>query len=86
MELGWQLTITWNAGDFACRILSMTKTLGLYLEAFVVLMMSADRCYVVLFPLRISGRGRRIKMLLLMAWTAATVFSIPQVGDLDGPG
>ncbi|OQV19849.1 putative Gonadotropin-releasing hormone receptor [Hypsibius exemplaris] len=78
MELGWRLTVTWTAGDFFCRFLSFTKTLGLYLEAFVVLAMSIDRCYVVLWPLRITGQLQRMRIFLIVAWLAAIVFSIPQ--------
>lgn len=79
MELGWRLTVVWIAGDFACRVLSVTKTLGLYLEAFVVVVMSMDRCYVVLWPMRISGQIKRTRVWLACAWTAASLFSFPQV-------
>lgn len=85
MELGWRLTVTWTAGDAGCRIFSMTKTVGLYLESFVVLAMSIERCYVVLWPLRSGGQARRTRMVLAAAWTAAMLFSAPQVNYSHTP-
>ncbi|XP_055357984.1 adipokinetic hormone/corazonin-related peptide receptor variant I-like [Paramacrobiotus metropolitanus] len=79
LELGWRLTVVWIAGDVTCRMLKFMDTLGLYLEAFIVVTMSVDRCYVVLWPLRIRDQAKRTKMLVIGAWIAAVLFSFPQV-------
>ncbi|XP_055355566.1 adipokinetic hormone/corazonin-related peptide receptor variant I-like [Paramacrobiotus metropolitanus] len=78
LELGWRLTIRWTAGDLGCRFFSTTKTIGLYSEAFVVLAMSLDRCYVVMFPLRRTAPAKRRRILLSVSWAAAVIFSLPQ--------
>ncbi|OWA52465.1 putative Gonadotropin-releasing hormone receptor [Hypsibius exemplaris] len=78
LELGWRLTVSWDAGDSMCRVLSMTKTLGLYAESYIVVAMAADHYYTVLWPLNTRSQSHRGKLLLAMAWTSAALFSVPQ--------
>jgi 7 transmembrane receptor (rhodopsin family) len=78
-ELGWRLTTSWMAGDTVCRVLSLTKTLGLYAQSYVVVAMTVDHYYTVMWPKHTKSQSQRAKNLLAMAWAAASVFSIPQV-------
>ena len=43
LEIGWNVTVTWQAGDSTCRIMSFFRTFGLYLSSFVIVSISLDR-------------------------------------------
>lgn len=43
LEIGWNTTVTWQAGDSTCRIMSFFRTFGLYLSSFVIVSISLDR-------------------------------------------
>ncbi|XP_055339328.1 adipokinetic hormone/corazonin-related peptide receptor variant I-like [Paramacrobiotus metropolitanus] len=78
LELGWRMAIRWRAGEVACRILNLTKTMGLYAESYVVLAMCVDHYYSVRRPIPSKERYERAKTLVALGWMAAFVFSVPQ--------
>jgi hypothetical protein len=43
LEIGWNVTVTWQAGDAACRIMAFFRTFGIYLSSFVIVSISLDR-------------------------------------------
>lgn len=43
LEIGWAMTVSWQAGDLMCRIMSFLRTFGLYLSSFVLVCISVDR-------------------------------------------
>jgi gonadotropin-releasing hormone receptor len=43
LEIGWNITVTWQASDSACRIMAFFRTFGLYLSSFVIVSISLDR-------------------------------------------
>lgn len=43
LEIVWASTVTWNAGDLMCRLMSFWRTFGLYLSSFVLVCISIDR-------------------------------------------
>lgn len=75
----WNITVQWLAGDLACRVLMFLKLQAMYSCAFVTVVISLDRQSAILNPLAISMAGRRNRIMLTVAWTMSTVFSIPQV-------
>lgn len=79
-EIIWRLTNIWYGGDVLCRVLQMLKALGLYLSSFVLVCISIDRYFAVAHPLDVLKVGRRNKILLLIVWIMAIIFSLPQVG------
>nr|XP_023017132.1 gonadotropin-releasing hormone II receptor [Leptinotarsa decemlineata] len=77
MEIGWAWTVQWKAGDAMCRIMMFFRTFGLYLSSFVLICISVDRFHAVLKPLSMGvWRG---KLMILIAWIAACLCSIPQM-------
>jgi len=42
-EIGWAITVTWEAGDAMCRIMAFFRMFGLYLSSFVIICISVDR-------------------------------------------
>jgi gonadotropin-releasing hormone receptor len=48
LEIGWNATVSWKAGDAVCRIMSFFRAFGLYLSSFVIVCISLDRCHSTL--------------------------------------
>lgn len=75
----WNITVQWVAGDLACRSLMFLKLQAMYSCAFVTMVISLDRQFVILNPLAVITARRRNKAMLTAAWTMSAVLSIPQV-------
>ncbi|XP_032681188.1 gonadotropin-releasing hormone II receptor-like [Odontomachus brunneus] len=79
LEIGWSITVSWEAGDAMCRIMSFFRIFGLYLSSFVIVCISIDRYYAVMRPLQILGVHRREKITLILAWVGSILCSFPQI-------
>ncbi|XP_018552887.2 putative gonadotropin-releasing hormone II receptor [Lates calcarifer] len=79
MDAVWNITVQWLAGDLACRFLMFLKLQAMYSCAFVTVVISLDRQSAILNPLAISMARKRNRVMLMVAWTMSTLFSIPQM-------
>lgn len=79
LETAWHITVSWYAGDFACRLLMFCRAFGFYLSSFVLVTISLDRYFSIVHPLSIHDADKRGKLLLIFAWLLSTAASIPQV-------
>lgn len=77
----WNITVQWQAGDMACRLLMFLKLVAMYSCAFVTVVISLDRQSAILNPLGISEAKRKSKIMLTVAWTMSVILSLPQVGE-----
>uniref|UniRef100_A0A665V4N1 Type II GnRH receptor n=1 Tax=Echeneis naucrates TaxID=173247 RepID=A0A665V4N1_ECHNA len=75
----WNITVQWLAGDLACRFLMFLKLQAMYSCAFVTVVISLDRQSAILNPLAISMARKRNRVMLMVAWTMSTLFSVPQI-------
>ncbi|XP_063708546.1 adipokinetic hormone/corazonin-related peptide receptor variant I-like [Culicoides brevitarsis] len=78
LEVGWRITVEWQAGNFACKAFSFARAFCLYLSSNVLVCVSLDRCFAVIYPLRVSAARRRGKLMLTCAWLIALVYAFPQ--------
>lgn len=51
----------------------------LYLSSNVLVCVSLDRCFAVIYPLRVSAARKRGKTMLAGAWIIALINALPQV-------
>ena len=79
LEIGWNVTSDWRAGDIGCRILMFFRVFGLYLSSFVLVVISLDRYYAILHPLSLNDADKRGQIMLTFAWLFSIIASIPQV-------
>lgn len=79
MEIGWHITVSWKAGDAACRLLMFFRAFGFYLSSFILVTISLDRYFAILHPLSLNDADKRGKIMLGLSWSFSTVASIPQV-------
>uniref|UniRef100_A0A673CKF7 Gonadotropin releasing hormone receptor 4 n=1 Tax=Sphaeramia orbicularis TaxID=375764 RepID=A0A673CKF7_9TELE len=64
----WNITVQWQAGDFACRLLMFMKLVAMYSCAFVTVVISLDRQSAILNPLGISEMQCDVIHYLLMGF------------------
>lgn len=79
LEVGWRATTQWLAGNAACKVLLFLRAFGLYLSSMVLVCVSLDRYFAILYPLRVNDARRRGKLMLTAAWLVSIVCSLPQV-------
>ncbi|XP_072938352.1 adipokinetic hormone/corazonin-related peptide receptor variant I-like [Epargyreus clarus] len=78
LEIGWKYTNAWLAGNLPCKVLLVMRAFGLYLSSNVLVCISVDRFFAVLYPLRLPVARRRSKQMLWCAWVVALGCSLPQ--------
>ena len=79
IEIAWNVTVEWLAGDFACRFFSFFRSFGFYLSSYILIAISIDRYFAITQPLRFAAFESRSKAMLLAAWATAVISTIPQV-------
>lgn len=79
LYIGWRITVAWHAGNIACKVCLFLRAFCLYLSSNVLVCISLDRCFAVVYPLRVSEARRRGKIMLTVAWIIAFFYAIPQV-------
>ena len=79
LEIGWNLAVSWNAGDAACRVFMFLRAFGFYLSSFILVTISLDRYFAITHPLSLNDADRRGKLMLVLAWLFSIAASIPQV-------
>ena len=82
LEIGWNLTVSWRAGDIACRALMFFRAFGFYLSSFILIVISLDRVFTVTHPVKPQDAEHRGKVMLILSWIMSTVASLPQVSRL----
>ncbi|XP_032514540.1 adipokinetic hormone/corazonin-related peptide receptor variant I-like [Danaus plexippus] len=78
LEIGWKYTNAWLVGNLLCKILLVMRAFGLYLSSNVLVCISIDRFFAVLYPLKLSVARKRSRQMLYAAWTVALCCSLPQ--------
>jgi len=79
IEVFWRITVQWYGGDALCRISQFFRAFGLYLSSMVIICISLDRFFAIVFPLKVIGGMKRVRNMLWIAWCSAILFATPQV-------
>lgn len=77
-EVIWRLTIAWKGGDLLCKLSQFVRAFGMYLSSNVVICISIDRYFAIVYPLKLAGAVKRVKWMLVGAWIVSAVFAGPQ--------
>ncbi|XP_050401059.1 adipokinetic hormone/corazonin-related peptide receptor variant I [Patella vulgata] len=78
LETVWHVTVAWQAGDLACRVMMFFRAFGFYLSSFILVTISLDRYFAIMHPLSLNDADRRGKIMLALAWLFSIIASIPQ--------
>ncbi|XP_034291325.2 gonadotropin-releasing hormone II receptor-like [Pantherophis guttatus] len=79
LDAAWNITLQWQAGDVACRLLMFLKLLAMYASAFVTTLISLDCQAAILQPLATARAWRKNQILLYAAWLMSASLSTPQL-------
>ena len=78
-EIGWAATVYWAAGDVACRFYKFGSIFGLFLSSNILICISLDRFYAIVWPLSAGKAARNMKICLWAAWIFSFLSAAPQV-------
>ena len=82
-EAIWNSTVQWFAGDVMCKFVKFAQVFALNLSTCVTVVISLDRCCVILDPMSRNKAPRRVRTMIILSWIACAVFSIPQVKNIS---
>ncbi|KAJ9581000.1 hypothetical protein L9F63_023822, partial [Diploptera punctata] len=75
LEVGWRVTTQWLAGNLACKLFLFLRAFGLYLSSNILVCISLDRYFAIIYPLKVSDARRRGKLMLSFAWFTSLLCS-----------
>lgn len=77
-DIIWRITVTWEAGNLACKFIKFMQCLTTYASTYVLVALSIDRYDAITHPMNFSGSWKRAKILVISAWSMSALFSAPQ--------
>lgn len=77
-DIIWRITVTWEAGNLACKLIKFIQCLTTYASTYVLVALSIDRYDAITHPMNFSGSWKRAKILVISAWVLSALFSVPQ--------
>ena len=78
-EIVHNLTIAWLGGDLLCRLCKFFDVFGVALSAGILVCLSLDRFYSILFPLYVINAKRSVQRMVTTAWLISAFSSLPQI-------
>ncbi|XP_053210923.1 adipokinetic hormone/corazonin-related peptide receptor variant I-like [Panonychus citri] len=78
IEIMWQITYTWEAGDLTCRLIQVIRLFGLYLSSNIVVCISIDRLHAFTRTPNKTGYYKYSKKILISAYIISLLLSTPQ--------
>jgi neuropeptide S receptor len=79
VDIIWRITVTWEAGNLACKFIKFLQCLTTYASTYVLVALSIDRYDAITHPMNFSGSWKRAKILVVSAWAMSALFSAPQI-------
>ncbi|CAD5206468.1 unnamed protein product [Bursaphelenchus okinawaensis] len=78
-EIIHNITVIWWGGDLLCRLCKFFDVFGVSLSANILMCLSLDRFYSILFPLYAINAKRSVLRMIGLAWLVALLSSVPQI-------
>lgn len=82
-EAIWALTVQWVAGVAMCKMLRFIQGTGLLVSTYITVVISLDRCCVIIDPISRNKAPQRVRIMIIMSWFLSALFSIPQVSSVS---
>ncbi|XP_067885145.1 gonadotropin-releasing hormone receptor-like [Heterodontus francisci] len=80
MDGAWNITVQWYGGEFLCKVLNFLKLFSMYCPAFLVVMISVDRCLTITKPLKSLTKGLHTgKCMIGAVWLFSLLLALPQL-------
>ncbi|XP_055715848.1 cardioacceleratory peptide receptor [Phlebotomus papatasi] len=78
-DIIWRTTISWNAGNIACKAIKFLQASVTYASTYVLVALSIDRYDAITHPMNFSGSWKRARRLVAAAWGLSAFFSLPML-------
>ncbi|XP_060072218.1 gonadotropin-releasing hormone receptor-like [Ylistrum balloti] len=78
-EAFWTITMQFLAGNAMCKILRYIQAFGLLLSTYITVVISLDRCCVILDPISRNKAPQRVRFMIGVSWLLSALFSVPQL-------
>jgi hypothetical protein len=78
-EAVWTATVSWNAGNCACKLIKFLQNFSLNLSTYVLVVIGIDRYKAVQHPMQKRSRTNMCFWGVISAWILAAFVSSPQV-------
>lgn len=65
-----------------CKACQFLRAFGLYASSMVVICISLDRYFAIIYPLKLARAAERAKITLAIAWGCALICAAPQVCEI----
>ncbi|XP_069136934.1 gonadotropin-releasing hormone receptor-like isoform X3 [Argopecten irradians] len=78
-EAFWTVTIQFLAGNAMCKILRYIQVFGFLLSTYITVVISLDRCCVILDPISRNKAPQRVRFMIGVSWLLSALFSVPQL-------
>ncbi|XP_026835736.1 cardioacceleratory peptide receptor [Drosophila erecta] len=76
-DIIWRITISWRAGNLACKAIRFSQVCVTYSSTYVLVAMSIDRYDAITHPMNFSKSWKRARHLVAGAWLISALFSLP---------
>ncbi|XP_030374356.1 cardioacceleratory peptide receptor [Scaptodrosophila lebanonensis] len=76
-DIIWRITISWRAGNLACKVIRFSQVCVTYSSTYVLVAMSIDRYDAITHPMNFSKSWKRARHLVAGAWLTSALFSLP---------
>ncbi|ALC46754.1 CcapR [Drosophila busckii] len=76
-DIIWRITISWRAGNLACKVIRFSQVCVTYSSTYVLVAMSIDRYDAITHPMNFSKSWKRARHLVAGAWVLSALFSLP---------
>ncbi|XP_040288972.1 neuropeptide S receptor [Bufo bufo] len=76
-DIIWRFTGNFLAPDIVCKVIRYLQVVLLYASTYVLISLSIDRYHAIVHPMKFLQGERQAKILIVVAWTLAFLFSIP---------
>ncbi|XP_037949494.1 cardioacceleratory peptide receptor [Teleopsis dalmanni] len=76
-DIIWRITISWRAGNIACKVIRFSQVCVTYSSTYVLVAMSIDRYDAITHPMNFSKSWKRARHLVAGAWITSAIFSLP---------
>lgn len=76
LEIVWYVIVVWEVGDVVCCIFMFFCVFGFYLFLFVLVVISLDCYFFIVYFLSIYDVDRRGKIMFIMVWLLSIIVSL----------
>ncbi|XP_008146961.2 vasopressin V1a receptor [Eptesicus fuscus] len=78
-QLCWDITYRFRGPDGLCRVVKHLQVFAMFVSAYMLVVMTADRYIAVCHPLKtLQQPARRSRLMIAAAWALSFVLSAPQ--------